>query len=129
MAGGFRIDHDVERLEVEPDQLGCVYGLPGTLRDHERYGLAHETDMPGGERRPRENRRHDWKADASRKAKVGGGQHGDDAWRGSRRFNIDSPNRGVRKRRPHKGNVETALRLDVVDVAARAGDQAGRRTA
>src|SRR5713226_9860945 len=66
MAGGFRIDDDVERLEAEPDQLGCVYGLPGTLRDHERYGLAHETDMPDGERRPREYRRHDWKADASR---------------------------------------------------------------
>jgi hypothetical protein len=48
VACGIRIDGNIERLEVEPDQLGCVYGLPGILGNDERDRLAHETNMPDG---------------------------------------------------------------------------------
>src|SRR5216683_1574834 len=124
-ASAIRIDDDIERLEVEPDQLGRVLGLPRTLRNHKCYRLANETDMLDSERWPRQGRRHHRKADPGREPQVGGGQHGHDPWRGSRRLDIDGANRGVGERRPHKGHVETLRRLDVVVVAARAGDEAG----
>jgi hypothetical protein len=123
-AGGFRIDSDLERFEVEHDQLGRVGGSLWALGDHERHRLAHETHTPLRERGPCKHIRHHLEADAARQAQVGCFEHGDDARRRCRGGDFHRANRGVSQSRPHEGHVKTPVRSDVVDVAAGACDEA-----
>ena len=124
LAGSFRIDNDLQRLEVEPDQLRCVRGRFWALGDHQRHRLAHKTHPPVSKRGSREDLRHHLEADAGGKSQVGGGEHSHDARRCRCRCDIHRPNRGVGQSRPDECHVQTAVRLDVVDVAPGAGDEA-----
>jgi hypothetical protein len=92
VAGGFRIDNDRERLEVEPNQLGCIDRRIAALRDNEGDRLADEADALDRERGPCEHLWHYRKADAGGKAEVGGGENCHDARRFRRGSDIDGPN-------------------------------------
>ena len=65
-AGGFRVDDDSERFEVETDQLRGILGRTRALRHDESHRLADKANALSCEGRPRQCFRHHLKADASR---------------------------------------------------------------
>ena len=130
LAGVLGVDHDRQRLVVDDDAVGGV--ARGRLRvgDDERDGLADHAHLALGQDRPLRlhgvaerirGARH-----AALEPEVRGRQHLDDARHGLGRGGVDAADDGVRVRRARERGEGHAGQLDVIDVAALAGDQRPR---
>ena len=131
LGGLFSIDHGRERLVVDLDRLECVDRLLGRLGDDGRHPLARPLDRIGGE--------NAGGADVVRDARRAAGRPGhgqriprdigpDDGREHARhrlgRGRIDRADVGVRVWATQDGQMGHRLQLDVVEVAALAGDEA-----
>ena len=128
---GLRVDHHGQRLVVDDDGLQGIDRLGGRLGDHRRHALAGPLDAVGGQ----DARRVDVVLDARHAAgrpghgqrvvgDVGAGEDGDHAGHGACRRRVDGPDVGVGVRAAQDRQVGHARHLDVVEVAALAGDEA-----
>ncbi len=120
-------------LEVELHQLGGVAGLIEGLGDDEDDRVADVAHPPAGEHRTRRHEslaaaaaRHGGQArhgaDAGRR-EVGACQDGQDPGRLLRRFDIQPGDGGVGEGAPHDGAIGLSCEIDVIGIAALAGEQ------
>ena len=127
------VDHRRQRLVLDLDQFGGVARLLHRFGDHEGDALADRAHLVGGEDRPQ-------RAKALRAAHVfghrrrqaaelvgddiGAGEHGKHAVGGFGLGGIDALDARVGMRRHHHHAVALMRQVDVVDIAAAAGDEA-----
>ena len=122
------VDHGVERLVVDLDQLGrlaCGLRAVGHDEGHRIADMAHAAI---GQRRPR---RHDHRLDRRQARhvaqalgrKVGMGVDGAHAGKRCRRRNVDPLDDGMGMRRAQHVAVQAICNRDVIDVAAAAGQE------
>ena len=125
-----RVAHRRQRLVVDLDGRSRVFrSITALCHDH-RDGLADVADLVAGERnlrawRPDRRVRHQHRDHAGGDARrhVVGGQHGVHAGHAARGLRVDLADARMRVRASHKGCVQHALEIDVVDEAALSGQQ------
>ena len=118
----FRCDHHRDRLVLDLDQLGRIFGDVPALRDDECDRLARVANDIGGEAPlgaalgqvgMRDEQRE---VDAAER-KVRRGVDGDDAWHRARSTDVDRRDARMRVGRAHEAAFECAF-IDVVGEAA-----------
>jgi hypothetical protein len=131
---GRRIDHGGQRFVIDGDPLGRVARRRQALGHHEGHRVADEADPVVRQRRPW--RRHHRAAVAARIRHLAGqtaeplgsqlrpGQHREHAGGGARRGRVDGPDARMGMRRAQHVAVGLPVEVDVVGIAAGAGDEA-----
>ena len=128
----FEVDHRVERIGVEHDVGGGVLGQVAAVGHHHRDRLADVAHLAARERHLRarvkdeavdRRRRHQQRSGPPVGAEVLGGEHGVHAGPAPRGRDVDAAQARMRERRAHEGDVEEAVRSDVVDEERPAGQQ------
>lgn len=127
-----RLDNRRQHAVVDSDQLGGVAGDVARFGDDKGDRVADMAHAAGGERRAR---RHDHRLDARHLGdarqradalgrQVGGGEDAADAGERARRRGIDRRDLRMAVRRAQHDAVELARRVDVLDEAAPAAQEA-----
>ncbi len=124
-AGGERrpgVDHGIERLVVDVDQLERVAGGVVVVGHHERHLLALEAHLVGGQHGLGVGRQRGHPGQPAR-LEVGARENGVHARMLKRGGGIDRDDAGVRERAPQDGAVQHPGQRQVVDVAALPADE------
>ncbi len=124
--GRCRVDHGLERLEVDLDQRGGVLGEVAVVGDDEGDGVADVADPPLAQRPPPHRLRHRCPRGRRHVAdgrEVRGGVGPSDARRRARRVEADAEQPPVRRPAAHEGRVAATWPLDVADEAGLAPQQ------
>ena len=118
-----RVDDRRQRVVLDVDQRERVVGRVLVGRDHERDLLALEADLVAGEHGLRVvgDRRHPREPE---RLEVLGGDDGGDVGMRERRRRVDREDARVRVRAAQDRAVDHPRQLDVVEVGARAADEA-----
>jgi hypothetical protein len=120
-----------ERLVVDTDQHGGIFGDRAAFGDHHGDGHADMTDLVDRERVVVErlfhqaDRRHVRHHLLPGIAEIAGGEHGNHAGNRARRAHVDGLNARMRLRRAHEGGVQDAGWLEIGNVAAAPADELG----
>ena len=125
------IHHRRQVFVVDLHQLAAVLGEVTALGDDDRHGIAHEAhlvrrqqgELRGGPRRTEKSQQRIRPRDRHR-FQVRSGEHRDHSGQRPRRRDIDREHPAVSQRRAHERGVQHPGQLDVVDVPARAGQDA-----
>ena len=122
-----------QRLDVEHDGLGGFLGLDRGLGDHAGDGVADETDLVDGERRPRRllhggavavlERRHAFEAAIAGGLQVRPGIDGEHAGHLQRGGGIDALEHPVGMARPHDHRIGLAGKDQVIGIMPLAAHQ------
>ena len=125
---GLGVGHDRQRVVLDDDVLGRVDHAVAVVADHERDRIADVLDLALGEdpvvgRVDLDARRDPGHRQAGLHVEVLVGVDGDDAVARHGRRRVDRDDLRVGLGRAHPRGPQLALKVDVVDVGALAGDQ------
>ena len=113
---GLEVEHRLERLELDLDELDAVLGERLALGDHERDRLARINDLLAGERLEQAT------LAAALDRQIAGGQYGDHAWDLERGLGADRPDHRVRLVRQDEASVQQSGDLRVGGIAGGSSD-------
>ena len=121
------VDDGWQRLVVDVDQLGRVFGEVEALGDHQRDRITDEAHLVFGQRwagrlgTVRPDRSVPLLLDV--RVEVGSGEHPAHPGQRERRGHLDAPDGGAGEGTAHKGRVQHSGKRDVVDEGAMPGEQ------
>ena len=122
-----------QRLVIDLDESGRVFGDGARLRHHDRDGLADEGDFILGENERRHVRRQLIGAELQRqplgrqqRRNIGLREHRMHAGQAARSGGVDAADAGVRVRAAHERRLQHSGKFQIVDEAAIARESAAR---
>ena len=122
---GLGIDHRLERLVLDLDQLGAILGDVAAVGEHRRHRLADVADLADGHARPLALLEHGRREDLLAERQTHGLERGRDVLAGEdaahagqpeRRAGVDAGDPGVRVRTADEGDVQGSRQPDVIHV-------------